>query len=116
MFLERRYRRGETLPIVLDNYKPHLKQEVLDWAKQHRVPFYFTPTNASWLNRIEPQFTALKKFALDNSDFCAHEEQQQAIESYVAWRNGPREIAIESWRSHIRKTTTSTNNSVAVAA
>lgn len=115
-WLRRRYRRGEMLHIVLDNYKPHLKQEVLDWAKQHRVRFYFTPTNASWLNRIESQFTALKKFALDNSDFRTHEEQQQAIESYLAWRNGRRDIAVESWRSHIRKTTTSTNDSVAVAA
>jgi len=48
-------------------------------------------------------FTALRKFALDNSDFRSHEEQQKAIESYLAWRNGRREIAIESWRSHIRK-------------
>jgi len=69
----------------------------------HNVKFYFTPTNASWLNRIECQFTALKKFALENSDFRTHPEQQEAIESYLAWRNGRREIAIESWRSHIRR-------------
>lgn len=101
-WLRRRYRRDETLHIVLDNYGPHKKQEVLDWAKQHHVKFYFTPTNASWLNRIESQFTALKKFALENSDYRSHEEQQEAIVSYLEWRNGRREIAIESWRSHIR--------------
>ena len=46
---------------------------------------------------IESQFTALRKFALNNSDYHGHEEQQQAIESYLAWRNGRREIAIEPW-------------------
>lgn len=102
-WLRRRYRSSETLHIVLDNYGTHLKEEVLTWAKNHKVKFYLTPTNASWLNRIESQFTALKKFALDNSDYRSHEEQQEAIESYLAWRNGRREIAIESWRSHIRK-------------
>lgn len=101
-WLRRRYRRDETLHIVLDNYSPHLKKEVLDWATQHQLKFYFTPTNASWLNRIESQFTALKKFALDNSDYQTHEEQQGAIESYLAWRNGRREIAVEAWRSNIR--------------
>lgn len=101
-WLRRRYRRTERLHVVLDNYGPHLKQEVLDWARSNNVRFYFTPTSASWLNRIEPQFTALRKFALDNSDFRTHEDQQNAIESYLAWRNGRRAIAIESWRSHIR--------------
>lgn len=103
-FLRRRYRRTETLHIVLDNYKPHLVTTVLQWAKSHRIKFYFVPTNASWLNRIECQFTALKKFALDNSDYQTHEEQQEAIESYLAWRNGRRAIAVEPWRSHIHKT------------
>jgi transposase len=102
-WLRRRYRANETLHVVLDNYGPHLKQEVQIWAKQHNVKFYLTPTNASWLNRIESQFTALKKFALENSDYRSHKDLQEAIESYLAWRNGRREIAIESWRAHIRR-------------
>jgi transposase len=102
-WLRRRYRPQETLHLVLDNYGTHLKKEVLDWAKTHNIKFYFVPTDASWLNRIECQFTALKKFALDNSDYRSHEEQQEAIESYLAWRNGRREIAIEAWRDHIQK-------------
>ncbi len=102
-WLRRRYRSGETLHVVLDNFGTHLKEEVLRWVKTHHVKLYFVPTNASWLNRIESQFTALRKFALNNSDYHGHEEQQQAIESYLAWRNGRREIAIEPWRSHIRE-------------
>jgi transposase len=104
-YLRRRYPRHEQLHIVMDNYSPHLKAEVQDWARANRVKFYFTPSNASWLNRIECQFTALRKFALDNSDYRSHQEQEAAIKSYLAWRNGRRKIAIEPWRDSIRRTT-----------
>jgi len=115
-WLRRRYPRRERLHIVMDNYGPHLKTEVQEWAKANRVRFYLTPTNASWLNRIECQFTALRKFALDNSDFRSHEEQQAAIQSYLAWRNGRRKIAIEPWRASIRRNATSSNQNDCVAA
>jgi transposase len=101
--LRRRYRSSGTLHIVLDNYGTHLAKTVLKWAKTHDMKFYWVPTNASWLNRIECQFRALKKFALDNSDYRTHEDLQEAIESYLEWRNGRREIAIEPWRSRIQK-------------
>jgi len=102
-WLRRRYRMSETLHVVVDNYGPHCKAEVLRWVRTHNVKLYFVPTNASWLNRIESQFTAMRKFALNDSDYHSHQEQQDAIESYLAWRNGHREIAVESWRAHIRK-------------
>jgi transposase len=96
-WLRRQYRSSETLHVVLDNYGPHAKAEVLNWAKGHKIRFYFTPTNASWLNRIECQFTAMKKFALENSDFRTHHEQQAAIARYLTWRNGERDISVKSW-------------------
>jgi len=102
-WLRRRYPKSETLHVVLDNYSPHVKKEVHLWACKNRIKFYFTPTNASWLNRIEAQFTALRKFALNNSDFRSHEEQEQAIKSYLSWRNGRRKIALEPWRKSIRR-------------
>jgi transposase len=97
-WLRRRYRKEEKLHIVLDNFKPHGKTEILAWARKHNVRLYFTPTNASWLNRIECQFTALKKYALENSDYQSHEDQHAAIESYLHWRNGRRSITITPWR------------------
>jgi transposase len=99
-WVRRRYRRSQTLHIVLDNYGPHLKTEVVAWAASHKVRFYFTPTNASWLNRIECQFTALKKFALNHSDFRSHEEQQESINRYLAWRNRRRPITHVHWRNY----------------
>jgi transposase len=97
-WLRRRYCWRETLHVVLDNYKPHCKAEVLAWARNHRVRFYFTPTNASWLNRIESEFTSLKRFALNNSDFRNHDDQQAAIDTYLAWRNRERIISMQNWK------------------
>jgi hypothetical protein len=58
-WVRRRYLGRQTLHVVLDNSGPHLKTEVRDWAAAHNVRCYFTPTNASWLNRIESHFMAL---------------------------------------------------------
>jgi len=98
-----RYPRTQKLHIVLDNYGPHIKLEVRLWAALHNIKFYLTPTNASWLNRIECHFTALKKFALASSDHRSHEEQQQAIESYLCWRNRRRLLATMSWAEYKRQ-------------
>jgi transposase len=101
-WLRRKYRRTEVLHIVLDNAKFHGKAEVLGYAATHKIKFYWTPTNASWLNRIECHFTAMKKFTLDDTDYRSHEEQQAAIDHYLSWRNGTREISLENWKSYLR--------------
>lgn len=101
-WLRRRYPAHQVLHVVLDNYGPHLKTEVRAWAATHNVRFYLTPTQASWLNRIECHFTALKKFALENSDYPSHDDQQEAIEEYLRWRNGQYEISTERWKSYKR--------------
>ena len=102
-WLRRRYRKGETLHVVLDNYGPHLKVEVLAWAALHKIKLYFTASNASWMNRIESQFTELKEFALNNSDYRSHEALQEAIELYMKWRNGDRPISRQSWQQFKRQ-------------
>jgi transposase len=101
-WLRRCYRGGEVLHIVLDNAGYHLKPEVLDYAAKHNIKFYWTPTNASWLNRIESHFTALRKFTLDNTDYHSHAEQQAVIELYLSWRNHQRDISLENWKSYKR--------------
>jgi hypothetical protein len=45
------------------------------------------PTNASHLNRIEAQFTALRYFTLDGTDHSSHAEQASMIRRYIDWRN-----------------------------
>jgi transposase len=79
------------IAIVLDNFSPHLStkkdQRVGNWAAANNVELAYVPTNASWLNRIECQFTALRYFTLDGTDHRSHEEQNSMIRRYIAWRN-----------------------------
>jgi transposase len=103
VWLRQQYGKEETLHIVLDNYGPHKKAEVQAWARQNKVKFYYTATNASWMNRIESQFTELKEFALNNSDYRTHEALQEAIELYIQWRNGERPISRQSWQAFKRQ-------------
>ncbi len=101
-WLRRRHRGRGTLHVVLDNLSSHLTEDVLAYAKAHRIMFYLTPTNASWLNRIECHFTAMKKFCLDNTNYQSHHEQQAAMRNYLAWRNRQRDISLEDWRRYQR--------------
>ena len=77
--------------IVMDNFSPHLStkkdQRVGDWAEANNVELAYVPTNASWLNRIEAQFQALRYFTLDGTDHKSHEEQNSMIRRYIIWRN-----------------------------
>lgn len=85
--LRRRFHRSERLYLVLDNFSPHKHQKVTAWAEENNVELVFTPTNASWLNRIECHFGPLRKFVLEGSHYANHKELAQAIQAYVRWRN-----------------------------
>jgi hypothetical protein len=79
------------LGLVLDNYSPHLSTRedprVGQWAGVNNVELAYVPTNASWLNRIQAQFTALRYFALNGTDHSSHAEQASMIRRYITWRN-----------------------------
>ena len=79
------------IAIVLDNFVPHRSTKtdtrVGDWAAANNVELAYVPFYASWLNRIEAQFTALRYFALDGTDHPSHEAQSRMIRRYIAWRN-----------------------------
>jgi transposase len=79
------------IAIVMDNFSPHLSTKkdgrVGAWAVANNVELAYVPTNASYLNRIECHFTALRYFALNGTDHRNHEEQNSMIRRYIAWRN-----------------------------
>jgi transposase len=83
------------IAIVMDNFSPHLSTKkdsrVGDWAAANNVELAYVPTNASFLNRIECHFTALRHFALNGTDHRSHEEQNSMIRRYIAWRNRHRD-------------------------
>jgi transposase len=96
------------IAIVMDNYSPHLATKVDtrvgDWAAANNVELAYVPFYGSWLNRIEPQFTALRYFALDGTDHPNHREQASMIRRYIAWRN--RHITDPRLRKVIRRAAT----------
>ena len=79
------------IAIVMNNFGPHLSTRVDtrvgDWATANNVELAYVPTNASWLNRIEAQFQALRYFTLDGTDHQSHQEQNSMIRRYIIWRN-----------------------------
>jgi hypothetical protein len=57
------------------------------WAAANNVEIAYTPTNSSWLNRIEAQLTTLRYFTLDGTDHASHKQQASMIRRYIIWRN-----------------------------
>lgn len=58
-----------------------------EWADANDVELAYTPHYASWLNRIEAQFQALRYSCLDGTDHGTHREQASMIRRYIIWRN-----------------------------
>jgi transposase len=103
------------IAIVCDNFSPHLSTPVDDrvgrWAAANNVEIAYTPFYGSWLNRIEPQFTALRYFTLDGTDHKSHREQASMIRRYIAWRN--RHTTDPKLRKVIKRASTITRAKVA---
>lgn len=83
----RRLYPGEKLYIIVDNFSPHKHKKVREWAIDNDVVLVFTPTYASWLNRIECHFGPLRYFVLKNTYYKDHKELASAIRKYIRWRN-----------------------------
>lgn len=60
---------------------------MLEWVADRDVELVFLATYSSWLNLIECQFQALRRFALNGTDCGSHAEQDRAIHAYVRWHN-----------------------------
>ena len=78
---------ADRLYVILDNFSPHKHPQVRAWCAANQVELVFLPTYASWLNWIEPEFAAVRYFALAGTDHRTHAEQDTAIGAYIRWRN-----------------------------
>jgi hypothetical protein len=76
--------RARQLPLHLTTKKD---TRVGDRAAASSVEFAYSPTNSSWLNRIEAQFTALRYLTLDGTDHRSHSEQASMIRRGIIRRN-----------------------------
>lgn len=86
-YIRSRYPPTVRLHFVLDNFSPHLGEQVRAWAAANNVELAYTPFYASWLNRIEARFRALRYFTLAGTDHPDHATQARLIRRYIAWRN-----------------------------
>ena len=83
----RRYPGGQRIHLILDNFSPHGTPKVRRCCRQNNVHLIWTPTNASWLNPIECQFTPVKEFVIRNSNYSNHAELRRALRRYADYQN-----------------------------
>jgi len=85
--LRKRYPKKQRIHLILDNFSPHRKLKVLRFCRQNNIHMIWTPTNASWLNPIECQFTHVKEFVIRGTNYQNHNELRIALNKYVKYYN-----------------------------
>ena len=78
----------KVLHIIADNYSTHQHKKVEQWLEKHpRFQMHFTPTSASWMNRVERFFRDLSTQRLKRGVFTSVKELTEAIEEYIQIQN-----------------------------
>ncbi len=72
--------------LVMDNLSAN-RRAANDYFPGHNMEAVYLPTNASWLNAIESEFTALHGATIKNSDDPDHLTRRRRIYRYLRWRN-----------------------------
>jgi len=75
--------------LVADNLSTHKTPAIREWAQQSNVELVFTPTYASFLNRIECHFWAIGEFVVKNADYPDWDTFAKAMGEHIRYRNGP---------------------------
>ncbi len=84
----RRCYRCKRLLVILDNlHNTHDHPRFLALLRRLLIRPAWTPTDASWLNLIEPQFGALKRLTLTNTHDTRHALRRHRIYRYLRYRN-----------------------------
>lgn len=74
--------------LICDNYATHKHPKVQAWARRRPwFVFHFTPTGASWLNRVERFFRDLSEKALKRGSFYNVDDLTGAIDEYINRHN-----------------------------
>ena len=68
----------------------------MKWAKENRVSFAPTPTNASWLNPVECYIGVLQRLALKDTDYTKWPEVDAALQSAIRYKNAHRKEMLEN--------------------
>ena len=84
-----RYKPKVKIYLIADNLSTHKTPAIRDWAAESNVELVFTPTYASFLNRIECHFWAIGEFVINNADYPDWNALAKAMADHIQYRNGP---------------------------
>lgn len=77
------------LYLVADNLSTHKTPAIYQWAEGANTELVFTPTYASFLNRIECHFWGIGEFVVNNADYDSWDALTKAMADHIRYRNGP---------------------------
>ena len=75
--------------LIADNLSTHKTPAIRDWAEGANTELVFTPTYASFLNRIECHFWGIGEFVINNADDPDWTTLARAMADHIHYRNGP---------------------------
>ena len=84
-----RYPRRQRLYLIADNLSTHKTPAIRQWAENANTELVFTPTYASFLNRIECHFWGIGEFVINNADYPDWNTLAKAMAEHIRYRNGP---------------------------
>jgi transposase len=77
------------LYLIADNLSTHKTPAIHEWAGGANTELVFTPTYASFLNRIECHFWGIGEFVINNADYPNWDALAKAMADHIRYRNGP---------------------------
>lgn len=101
--IRRRYPSEQRIYIIQDNFAAHWTDDIKKWARNNKMSLVPTPTNASWLNPIECEFTPLQDMVFSGSNYQSWDEVDCAIKGAMKYRNKYREKNTQRRKRKIRK-------------
>jgi transposase len=84
-----RYDPRQRIYLIADNLSTHKTPAIYAWADASDVELVFTPTYASFLNRIECHFWAIGECVINNADYPDWDALAKAMADHIRYRNGP---------------------------
>jgi transposase len=75
--------------LIADNLSAHMTPAIRQWADGANTELVFTPTYASFLNRIECHFWGIGEFVIKNADYPDWNTLAKAMADHISYRNGP---------------------------
>src|SRR3954462_13171574 len=84
-----RYHPRLRIYLIADNLSTHKTPSICDSAAVSNVELVFTPTYASFLNRIECHFWGIGEFVINNADYHSWDALAKAMADHIRYRNGP---------------------------